>query len=332
MQRGYGSLDRVELAEVDDPRPPAGERVVVRVRASSVNRADLDSLGPRPGIIRPFMGIRRPRDPRMGVDVAGVVEAVGPDVERLRPGDAVIGDMFVGGDGAFADYATAPQRAFHRIPAGMTYADAATLPHSAVLARQGLRLRGGRTIKAGDSVLVDGASGNVGPFAVQMAKSMGAEVTGVASTGKLDMVRALGADHVIDYTEVDYTRTRDRYDWILDTDTHHPIRHVRRALKANGVYVTLGGDTGAILGGVAMGPLLSRFGDKWSGLMLWWKPMHPPDVEAIFRSIAAGDVRPVIDRRYPLTAIVDALRQVAEGRSMGKIVVDVHDADGTAPA
>jgi NADPH:quinone reductase-like Zn-dependent oxidoreductase len=328
LQRGYGRPDEmVEIAEVDPPGPPTGDRVVVRVRAASVNRADLDGLGPRPGFLRPFIGLRRPRDPRMGIDAAGVVEAVGPDVTRLKPGDPVMGDMFVGGDGAFAELTTAPERAFQKIPAGMSFAEAATLPHSAVLALQGLRRRNGRTIRAGDHVLIDGASGNVGPFAVQIAKAMGAEVTGVASTPKLHMVTGLGADHVIDYTQVDYTRAGERYDWIVDTDTHHSISSVRRALRPNGVYVTLGGDAGALLGGAVVGPLRSLRSDRWSGLLLWWKPMHAPDVDHLKALIEAGSVKPVIDRRLPLDRVVEALRLVDEGRAHGKVVIEVIDAD-----
>ena len=327
MQRGYGSVDLVELADVERPGPPADDRVLVRVRAASVNRADLDGIAPRPGFLRPFIGFRALRDPRMGVDVAGVVEAVGPGATRLQPGDAVMGDMFVGGQGSFAEFTVAPERAFQQIPAGMSFAEAATLPHSAILALQGLRRRGGHSIKPGDRVLIDGASGNVGPFAVQIAKAMGAEVTGVASTDKLEMVRSLGADHVLDYTKVDYTRAGEQYDWIVDTDSHHPIRRVRRALRPNGAYVSLGGSSWPLVRALVHGALLSRFSDRWSGLMLWWKPMHPPDVETLKGLIAAGKVRPVIDRRYPLTEIVEALRLVDEGRSRGKVVIDVADGD-----
>src|SRR6185436_8887234 len=180
------------------------------------NRGDLDGLTPRPQFVRLFIGLRAPREPRIGFDAAGEVEAVGPGVTRFKPGDRVFGDMFSFGAGSFAEYVCAPERAFLPIPAGMTFEDAATLPHSANLAVQGQRLRNGRTIKAGDRVLVDGASGNVGPFAVQIAKAMGAEVTGVARTEKLDLVRSLGADHVLDYTQVDPRHTGRRFDWIVD--------------------------------------------------------------------------------------------------------------------
>ena len=320
----YGPPEVVELREIEVPTPTDGQ-VLVRIRAASVNRADLDGLKPRPGFIRPFMGLRAPRSHSIGVDAAGVVESVGPGVTRLEPGDQVMGDMFIGGQGSFAEYVCAPERAFQPIPAGMSFEEAATLPHSAVLALQGLRRRNGRTIKAGDRVLIDGASGNVGPFAVQIAKSMGAEVTGVASTDKLDLVRSLGADHVIDYTKVDYTKTGERYDWIVDTDTHHGLRSVRRALRPGGTYVALGGESSAIFTGGIAGPLISRFSDRWSGLMLWWKPMHPADVERLTDLIAAGKVKPVIDRRYPLRQIVDALRYVEDGHPRGKVVITMEE-------
>jgi NADPH:quinone reductase-like Zn-dependent oxidoreductase len=332
LQRGYGSVDLVELAEVDRPPPPTEDRVVVRVRAASVNRADLDALGPRPGFLRPFLGWRAPRNPRMGIDVAGVVEAVGPEATRLRPGDAVMGDLFVGGEGgAFAEYVTAPERAFQTVPPEMSFARAATLPHSAILALQGLRRRDGRTIGRGDRVLIDGASGNVGPFAVQIAKSMGADVTGVASASKLDRVREIGADRVLDYAATDYTRLPERYDWIVDTDSHHGIRHVRRALRPNGVYVTLGGDSGPLFRALLGGAVLSRFSDRWSGLMLWWKPMNPPDVDRLKQLLATGRVRPIIDRTFRLTEIREALRVVDERRAFGKVVIDIDRADEIPP-
>ena len=320
IQERYGPPEVVRVADVERP-VPSDDQVLVRVEAASVNRADLDALGPKPGFIRPFIGLRAPRNTRMGIDVAGVVEAVGETVTRFKPGDRVFGDLFSFGGGAFAEYACAREKAFQPIPTAMTSEDAATLPHSAVLALQGLRLRKGRTPKPGDKVLIDGASGNVGPFAVQIAKSMGAEVTGVASTDKLDLVRSLGADHVIDYRKVDYTKTGERYDWIVDTDSHHSLFSVRRALRPNGVYVSLGGNSGDIIGGLIVGPLMSLPSDKWSGLMLWWKPFKAEDVATVTDLIAAGKVKPVIDRRYPLSQIVEALRWVDDGHARGKVIV-----------
>jgi NADPH:quinone reductase-like Zn-dependent oxidoreductase len=320
VQDRYGTLDVVRVTDVERP-VPADDQVLVRVQAASVNRADLDGLGPKPAFVRLFTGLRAPRNQRMGIDVAGVVEAVGPSVTRFKPGDPVFADLFSHGQGAFAEYACASEKAFLPMPAGMSFEDAATLPHSAVLAVQGLRLRNGRTPKPGDRVLIDGASGNVGPFAVQIAKSMGAEVTGVCSTGKVEFVRSLGADHVLDYTRVDYTASGERYDWIVDTDSHHSILRVRRALRPNGVYVTLGGTTWPILAGMALGPLVSLASDKWTGLLLWWKPFKPEDVATLTDLIAAGKVKPVIDRRFPLTEIVDALRWVDDGHPRGKVII-----------
>ena len=320
IQDRYGTLDVIHLADVDRPVPTA-DQVLVRVSAASVNRADLDGLGPRPGFARLFMGLRAPRSNRTGIDVAGVVEEVGPNVTRFKPGDEVFADLFGSGQGAFAEFVCAPEKSFASMPTGMTFEEAATLPHSAILALQGLRRRNGRTINHGDKVLVVGASGNVGPFAVQIAKSMGAEVTGIASTEKLDLVHSLGADHVIDYKKVDYTKTGERYDWILDTDSHNPILQVRRALRPNGVYVALGGSTVPILAGMTVGPLVSLASDKWSGLMLWWKPFNPDDVARLKELIAAGKLKPVIDRRFPLSEVVDALRWVDDGHARGKVVI-----------
>src|SRR5262245_55219563 len=213
----YGSPDVVRLEEVPTP-VPTEDRILVRVRAASVNRGDLDGIAPKPQFVRLFMGLRRPRNHRVGIDVAGVVEAVGPDVTRFKPGDEVFADLFPAGFGSFAEYVCARERVFQLKPPSLSFEETACLPHGAMLALQGLRLRDGRTLAPGDRVLIGGASGSVGPFAVQIAKSMGAYVTGVARGEKLDMVRALGADRVIDYTQVDYTATGDRYDWILDTD------------------------------------------------------------------------------------------------------------------
>ena len=326
----YGPPEVVEIREVERPTPTE-DQVLVRVRAASVNRADLDGLKPKPGFVRLFMGIRAPRNHEVGIDAAGVVESVGPDVTRFGAGDEVMTDLFAAGKfGAFAEYVCAREKAFEPIPAGMALEEAATLPHSAVLALQGMRLRNGRTFKPGDKVLIDGASGNVGPFAVQIAKAMGADVTGVARGDKLDFVRSLGADHVIDYETVDYTKAAERYDWIVAVDAHYPIRAVRRALKPNGVYITMGGDSGTIFAALGGSLLMSRFGGKWSGLMLWWKPMHRPDVDTLKELIAAGKLKPVIDRRYALEQVVDALRWVEDGHARGKVVITIGDERETA--
>ena len=310
------------VALVDLERPVPGEdQVLVRVHAASVNRADLDGITPRPAFVRLFLGLRRPRNRRLGCDVAGVVEAVGAAVTRFRPGDRVFADLYPFGQGAFAEYACARERAFQPIPDGLSFEQAATLPHSAILALQGLRLRNGRTPRPGDRVLVDGASGNVGPFAVQIAKALGADVTGVCSAAKADLVRSLGADHVIDYAAVDYTRTRERYDWILDVDGHHPVRRVRHALRPNGVYLTIGGSATRILQALLVGPVLGRATGRRLGLMWWWQPFKPEDVVTLTGLVAAGRVAPVIDRRIALSDIGEALRWVDDGHAGGKVLV-----------
>lgn len=316
----YGPPEVVGLREVPVPEPAEGE-VLVRVRAASVNRADLDGLKPKPGFIRLFMGLRAPRDHAVGSDVAGVVESVGSGVTRFKRGDEVMGDLFGDGISAFAEYVCAREKDLAPMPPGMSFDEASTLPHSAVLALQAMRLRKGRTVQPGDRVLIVGASGNVGPFAVQIAKSMGAEVTGLASTGKLDMVQALGADHVIDYTAVNILRSGERYDWIVDVDSYLPITRVRRILRPDGAYVTLGGTTRTIFTGLVVGPLMSLFSDKWTGLLLWWKPWHPPDVAALKELIAAGKLKSVIDRRYPLAQVAEALRYVEDRKPAGKVVI-----------
>jgi NADPH:quinone reductase-like Zn-dependent oxidoreductase len=320
LRERYGPVDVVELREIEVPQP-VDDQVLVRVRAASVNRGDLDGLTPRPQFVRLFIGLRAPRQPRIGLDAAGEVEAVGPGVTRFKPGDRVFGDMFSFGAGSFAEYVCAPERAFLPIPAGMSFEAAATLPHSANLGVQGLRLRNGRTIRAGDRVLIDGASGNVGPFAVQIAKAAGAEVSGVARTEKLDFVRSLGADHVIDYTVTDYTRTGERYDWIVDTDSHHSLLAVRRALVPGGVYVTLGGTSWPILASILAAPFVSLAVGRKMGLLLWWKPFNPPDIKRVTDLIAEGAVRPTIDRTYPLDQVIDALRWVDDGNARGKVLV-----------
>ena len=327
MRDRYGPPEVVEVRNVDTPVPEA-DQVLIRVEAASVNRADLDGLYPRWAFTRLFMGPRTPRQKSVGLDVAGTVEAVGPEATRFKPGDRVFGDLFAFGGGAFAEYVCAPERAFEVTPDGLSFEEAATLPHSAILAIQGLRLRDGRTIKAGDRVLVDGASGNVGPFAVQVAKARGAEVTGVASPAKLDFVRSLGADHALDYTTTDYTKTGERYDWIVDAYGAHSMRDVRRALRPNGVHVMLGGPTSRILESLVMGQPIKLASGKRTGLLIWWKPFNPDDVATLKELLATGSVRPVIDRRYPLEQVVEALRWVDDGYARGKVVVTIGQRAG----
>ena len=316
----YGPPEVVSVRDVETP-VPVDDQVLVRVRAASVNRADLDGLYPRWQLTRLFLGLRNPRIHGVGLDVAGLVESVGPSATRFRPGDDVFADLYSFRQGAFAEYVCAREKAFATMPAGMSYEDAATLPHSAILALQALHYRDAGSITPGAKVMIVGASGNVGPFAVQIAKSRGAEVTGVASTDKLDFVRSLGVDHVIDYKKVDYTRTGERYDWIVDVDAHHSILRWRGALRPGGSYVALGGSGSWLLKSLVQSPALSLATRRPVGLLLGWKPFNPADVEALKQLIAAGKLKPVIDRRYPLSEVVDALRWVDDGHAKGKVVI-----------
>ena len=316
----YGGPDVVEVRDVDRP-VPGGDGVVVRVVAASVNRADLDFLYGLPKVARAATGLRAPRVKAVGVDVAGVVDAVGPEVTRFKPGDRVFADLYPFAHGSFAEYASAPERAFAPIPAGLSFEQAATLPHSGILALQGLRRRNGRTVGPGDRVLIDGASGNVGPFAVQIAKSLGAEVTAVCSADKADFVRSLGADHVLDYRTTDLTRTGQRYDWILAVASHHSLPAYRRALRPGGVFVTLGGTTRTLVESLLLGPLLTLAGRRQMGMMLWWKPFDHADAATLARLVLEGRLTPVIDRTYPLEQVVDALQFVDENRAKGKVLV-----------
>jgi len=316
----YGSPNVLELREIDKP-VVKDESVLVRVHAASLNSGDLDYLHGRPLIARVGTGLRTPWNRRLGVDVAGQVEAVGKGVTHLRPGDEVFGDLTQHGFGAFAEYVCAPATAFAPKPARMTFEEAATVPQSAVLALQGLR--GKRQIQPGHKVLINGAGGNVGPFAVQIAKSFGAEVTGVDSASKLDMLRSIGADHVIDYTREDFTQSGQRYDRILDLVARRSIFDCRRALNPQGVYVLQGGSTGPLFQAAVLGPLISMTGSKKMGVMWWWRPFQQEDVAFVKELIEAGRVAPVIDRRYPLTEVPEALRYLEEGHARGKIVITV---------
>ena len=308
------------LADIDRPAL-AHDGVLVRVRAASLNQADLDYLTGTPLLTRMGTGFRKPRNRGLGLDAAGQVEAVGTDVTQFVPGDEVFGDLTQYGYGAFAEYAAAPESAWAKKPTGMTFEQAATVPQAAILALQGLR--GNRAIGPGDRVLINGASGNVGPFAVQIAKSFGAHVTGVCSTAKMDFVRGLGADDVIDYTRDDYTRSGQRYDWILDVAGNRSILECRRALARGGVYVMVGGPTKRILGALVLGPLISLAGSRTMGLLWGWKPFRLEDVAVLTELIDAGALVPAIDRTFRLDEVPEALRYLAARQARGKLVVTI---------
>jgi len=264
-------------------------------------------------------GLRRPKHTILGADIAGRVEAVGRNVRDLRPGDEVFGDISANGYGGFAEYVCARDDALVAKPARMTFEEAAAVPAAALTALQGLRTYG--HILSGQKVLINGASGGVGTFAVQIAKALGADVTAICSTGSVEMVRSIGADQVIDYTRDDFAQSGQRFDLILDTAGHRPLADFKRVLAPNGRYVLTGGSTARFFQALILGAWISRTGDRKMGTMR----MRPkrPDLVFIRELLEAGTVAPVIDRRYTLREVPDALRYLEAGHTKGKTVITV---------
>ena len=319
LREAYGPPESLELRDVPTPVAGKGE-VLVRVEAAGVNMADVDYLLGRPGFARLGTGLRTPKHAGLGLDLAGHVEAVGDGVTRFKVGDEVFGDLTEFGFGSFAEYVCAPESAFARKPANLTMEEAAVVPQAGVMAYVGLGTK--RKVEPGQAVLINGAGGNVGPFAVQIAKSYGGEVTGVDSTSKLDMLRTIGTDHVVDYTQEDFAASGKRYDHILDVAAFRPVSDYRRALTSKGVYVGIPGTLNGTLRVVLIGPLSTIFSRR-KMVMLPWKPFDLDAVAALTRIIEAGKVKPVIDRRYPLDQVGEALRYQDEGHPAGKIVLQV---------
>jgi NADPH:quinone reductase-like Zn-dependent oxidoreductase len=305
----YGSPDVLQLKEVEKPAPKDHE-VLVSIHAASVNAADLHHLRGDPFLLRLQAGLRKPKKQILGADIAGRVEAVGSNVKRLQPGGEVFGDISACGLGGFAEYVAVPEQALVLKPARMTFEQAAAVPMAAVTALQGLRDRG--QIQPGHKVLINGASGGVGTFAVQLAKAYGAEVTAVCSTSKVDLVRSLGADHVIDYTREDFTRNGQRYDLIVA---------YKRALTPSGTYVMSGGSTLQMFQAILLGPWMSRTGSNKMGNLLA-RP-STKDLACVKAFVEAGKVLSVIDRSYPLSEVAEAIRYLEEGHARGKVVISV---------
>ncbi len=315
----YGSPDVVELREIEKP-VAADDEVLVRVRASSVNPAEWYSVVGRPYVGRTQMGLRKPKSARLGVDFAGTVEAVGKDVTQFRPGDEVFG----GRDGAFAEYlCVREERAVVLKPANVTFEQAAAVPVAALTALQGLRDKG--QIQPGQKVLINGASGGVGTFAVQIAKALGAEVTGVCSTRNVDLVRSIGADEVIDYTREDFTRSDRRYDLMLDVAGSRPWSESRRVLNPQATLVIVGGPkTNRLIGPLSHVVKVRLAALRSSQKVVFFiAKFNKADMVVLRDLLADGRVTPVIDKRYGLSEIADALRYMGEGHAQGKIVITV---------
>jgi len=318
----YGSPDVLHLTEVEKPAPKDDE-VLIKVHAVSVNASDWEGLRGKPLYAR-IGGLLKPRHQILGSDIAGRVEMAGSNIRRFQPGNEVFGDI-LGRMGGFAEYVCARERALALKPASMTFEEVAAIPQAAAIALQGIRDKG--QVQPGQQVLINGAGGGAGTFAVQLAKFYGAEVTGVDNTGKLDFMRLLGADHVIDYTREDFTKNGKQYELILDVVAHHSVFAYKRALRPNGRYFMVGGSVATIFQILLLGPWIRRTGGK-NIRLLAVKP-NPKDLAFITELCEAGKVVPVIDRRYPLREVAEALRYLGEGLAKGKVVITVDQNDNT---
>jgi NADPH:quinone reductase-like Zn-dependent oxidoreductase len=312
----YGSPDVLQFKDVEKPTPKDDE-VLIKVYAASVNKYDWHFLTADIFLIRlTGGGLLKPKDTRLGADVAGRVEAVGRNVKQFQPDDEVFGMI----QGGFAEYACAPENALALKPANSSFEEAAAIPMAAVTALQGLRDTG--QIQSGQKVLINGASGGVGTFAVQIAKLFGAEVTAVCSPRNLDQARSLGADHVIDYTKEDLTRNGQQYDLILAANGYHSLSAYKRALTPKGIYVMAGGSTAQIFQAMLMGSWMSETGGKQ--MRAGMAKRNQKDLAFLKELVEAGKVVPVIDRCYPLSEAAEALRYLGEGHAQGKVVITVE--------
>ena len=317
----YGPPDVLQLKEVDKPTPRDNE-ALVKIHAASLNASDLEYLRGVFIVRLLYQGLLKPKHTIPGSDIAGRIEAVGRNVQQFQPGDEIWGDLSSPhGFGAFAEYVCVPENALRLKPAGMTFEEAAAVPSAAVVALQHLLAK--RPIQPGQRVLINGAGGGAGTFAVQIAKHFGAEVTGVDSAGKLDMLRSIGADHVIDYTQEDFTKNGQHYDLILDVVVHRPVFDYRRALGPNGICIFVGGSMTQVFLNTFLGALLSMTGSKKIGLGTW-KPNRKEDLDYLKELFEAGKVKPVIDRRYPLSEVAEAFRYLEEGHAKGKVVITLE--------
>ncbi len=316
----YGSPDVLKLEEVEKPTPKDDE-VLIKVHAASVNAADWHLLTADIFLVRLMMGLLKPKYTILGADVAGRVEAVGRNVKQFQPGDAVFGDVFAHGRGSFAEYVSVSESALALKPANLSFEEAAAVPLAAITALQGLRDQG--QIQPGQKVLINGASGGVGTFAVQLAKSFGAEVTAVCSTRNLDMARSLGADHVIDYTKEDFTRNGKQYDLILAVNGYHPLSAYKRALAPGGIYIMAGGFPAQIFQALLLGPLMSITGGK--KLVSFTAKANQRDLLILKDLLGAGKVVPVTDKCYPFSEVPEALRYLGAGHAQGKVVIIMEE-------
>lgn len=315
----YGPPEALQLQEV--PKPvPADEQVLVKIHAAALNKADALLMRGKPFLMRMvFGGIAKPKIKVLGADIAGRIVAAGPGASRFQPGDAVFGDISNSGWGGFAEYAAVDESTLVKKPADMPFGEAAAVPLASVTALQAMRDAG--KLQPGQKVLINGASGGVGTFAVQIAKALGAEVTAVCSTSKAAQAKALGADHVVNYTLADVTRQTERFDLILDIAAFRPPGDYKRILSPGGAYIFIGGSMGSAMKLILFGGVISRFaGRKYASMMA--RP-NSRDLEFIRELMDAGKVRPVIDRKYSFEELPAAIRYLEEGHARGKIVISI---------
>lgn len=313
----YGPPEVMKLAEVDKP-VPTDEEMLVKVHAVSVNRSDWEGLIGKPLYAR-MRGLRKPGQPILGSDVAGHVERIGKNNRQFQPGDEVFGEMW-DYSGGFAEYVCTRGKAWAQKPTGLTFEQAAAIPQAGVIALQGIREKG--QVQPGQKILINGAGGGAGSFAIQLAKLHGAEVTGVDNTGKLDFMRSLGADHVIDYTREDFTRNGKQYDLILDVVAHRSVFAYRRALRPNGRYYAVGGSLATFFQIFLFGAWIRKNSSK--DIRVLMVDRNQKDLLAITALCESGKIAPVIDRTYPLSEAPEALRHLGEGRAKGKVVITLE--------
>lgn len=322
VYEGFGSPDILRCQDIEKPTPGENE-VLIKVRAASINPLDWKLMKGGPFLVRILLGLGKPKIRRPGVDVAGEVEAIGRNVTQFNPGDEVFGTCV----GAFAEYATSAsafgiKSALVKKPENVTFEQAASAPVAALTALQGLRDKG--RIEAGQKVLINGAAGGVGTFAVQMARVFGSHVTGVCSTGNVDMVRSIGADRMIDYTQNDFTKSEERYELLLDCVGNHSLSACRRVLNPKGILVLVGApDRATRIVTRTIGALVrSRFGTK--KMVFFIARMNKEDLTTVGEFMAAGKVRPVIDKRYKLSEASEAFRYVEKGHARGKVLISLE--------
>lgn len=318
VYKKYGPPDVLEVSEVEKP-VPNDNQVLVKVHAASVNFGNLVLLKGEPFLARFAFGLLKPKYSIPGGDVAGTVVAVGKEVTQFQPGDEVFGDLSGSGWGAYAEFVAVPENALALKPAILSFEEGAAAPMAGVTALQGLRDKG--KIQSGQKVLINGASGGVGTFAVQIAKALGAEVTGVCSTRHLDILQSLGADHVIDYTKERFTESKNTYDLILGVNGHQPLSDYKRALKPNGIFVHVGGSGSQMFQAMTVGAWISKTSSKKMGTFL--QRANQKDLILLKELMESGKVKPVIDRQFTLSEVPEAFRYFEQGHAQGKVVITV---------